>query len=288
MVTIPAFGALLEASSAIITKKIINRHKVRFPSFMIYIFGAIVLVSIPALYFFWDVKPEAFEPGILALFFSMIIVSMFANYFIFYSLKREDLSELMPIRLTTPLFTILFAFILSFFFSNYLGERNYMVLIFALIASVTLVIAHIEKHHLHFNKYSVTALIGSILFAIDFVMTKPLLLYYSPFTLYFVRALFIFIIAWGFLHPKIDPLATKTKIMIFTAAILAVIYRVILYQGFQTIGIIFTTTIFILSPVLIYIFARIFLKEKITLKQIISSIIIVACVAAAVILGKLI
>ena len=88
------------------------------------------------------------------------------------------------------------------------------------------------------------------------------------------------------MHPKLTSIANKTKIMIFFTAITAITFRVILYYGYQTLGVVFTTIIFILAPVLIYIFAAIFLKEKITKRQIISSFVIVACVVAAIVVGR--
>ena len=48
---------------------------------------------------------------------------------------------------------------------------------------------------------------------------------------------------------------------------------------------IYTITIFILAPVLTYIFAWIFLKDKVGLKEAISSAVIVACVVAALVIG---
>jgi len=286
MTTLPVFGALLEATTAILVKKIINKHKVNFKNYIVYIFASIVLVSLPFIFFFWKVDPIALRLPYLLLFFSMVVVAIFANYFIFYSLKKEDLSEITPIRLTTPLFTILLAFILSFFFSSYVGEGNYKILIIALIASLALIIAHVEKDHFNFNKYSMAALVGSFLFAIDLVMIKPLLLYYNPLTLYFIRAIFIFTITWIIFHPKLGSIANKTRLLVLFASIAAVFMRIILYYGFQTLGIVFTTTIFILAPVLTYIFPAIFLKEEITKKQIFSSIVIIGCVVAAILIGN--
>jgi drug/metabolite transporter (DMT)-like permease len=59
------------------------------------------------------------------------------------------------------------------------------------------------------------------------------------------------------------------------------IYRVVTYYGYMKIGIISTTLVFMLSPVFIYVFAKIFLIEKISKRNIIASIIILACVLYA-------
>jgi drug/metabolite transporter (DMT)-like permease len=61
-----------------------------------------------------------------------------------------------------------------------------------------------------------------------------------------------------------------------------VVYRVATYYGYLKIGVISTTLILMLGTVFIYIFAKIFLKEKINTRNIISSAIILACVLYAI------
>ena len=70
------------------------------------------------------------------------------------------------------------------------------------------------------------------------------------------------------------------------AALFWVGYRAILYYGYGVFGIVFTTTIFILSPVLIYLSSWIFLKEKVTKRQVFSSIVIVICVLGTLWVGN--
>ena len=285
MFYLPIFGAFLEAVDIIITKKVLKK-KISSIDYILYIFLCIVLVSLPFLFFFWRIDKEALELKNLAIFIIIVIVSIFANFLVIYSLRKKDVSEIEPIRLTTPLFTVLLVFIFGFFFEVYSTERNYLILALTLVASLTLILTHIKKGHLDFNKYIIAALAGSFLFALEIVISKPILLYYNPLTFYFLRSLLIFIMCWIFFHPKISNVEIKTRAMILVSAIIAVIYRVILYNGIINLGVIFTTILFILAPVFIYIFAAIFLKEKITLKQIISSIIIVLCVVIAILNWK--
>jgi drug/metabolite transporter (DMT)-like permease len=157
---------------------------------------------------------------------------------------------------------------------------------FALVASLALVLAHVRKDHFVFDKYSVAALFSSLFFGFEFVVSRPLLEFYSPFTFYFVRSLVIFLIGWTFFHPKFVPLKNETKWLFLIAGAGAVVYRVILYYGYLTLGVIYTTTVFIMAPVLVYIFAAMFLKEKITKRQIVSSLVIVACVVGAMWVGS--
>ena len=286
MIYIPLIGAFLEGVGIVLTKKVLRKHKINYKNYTVYGFLALVLIMLPLTFFFWDIKPQAYELNNMLIFLSVILFSVLANLLVFYSLKREDVTEIEPIRLMQPLFTILLAFIFSFFFVAYSEEKNYSILILALIASVSLIATHIKKHHLVYNKYIIAALLGSFLFAVELVISKAILPYYSSLTFYFLRCLSIFLIAAIIFHPKMTSIQTRTKIYILITGAIWVAYRLILYYGYLAYGVVFTTILFILAPIFIYLFARIFLKEKITRRQILSSIIIVICVAIAIVLGK--
>lgn len=284
MIYIPIIGALLEATGMTIEKKILRKHKINYKNYIVYGFLALVLIMLPLVYFLWNIKPQAYEFNNILIFLAVIFFSIIANLLIFYSLKREDLTEIEPIRLMQPLFIIVLAFIFSFFFVSYSSEKNFAILGLALIASISLIASHIKKQHLSFNKYMIAALLGSFFFAVELVISRAILPYYSSLTFYFLRCLTIFIITAVIFHPKIKSIENKTKLYILIGGAIWVAYRLILYYGYLVYGVIVTTILFILAPIFIFLFARIFLKEKITLKHIISSIIIVVCVIAAIII----
>jgi len=284
MFYIPIIGAVLEGAGNIIDKKIVITHKIDYKNCTVYGFLALVLVMLPLIFFFWEIKPEAYSIRNLLIFIAVVLFSILANLLAFFSLKRKNLTELEPIRLMQPLFVVLLAFILSFFFAAYYTERKYSILILALIASIALIASHVRKHHLVLNKYIIAAVLGSFFFAVELVISKAILPYYSSLTFYFLRCLLIFLITAFIFHPKISSIKNKTKLLMLLSGVIWVAYRWILYYGYLTLGVVFTTILFILSPIFIFLFARIFLKEKILLRQIIASAIIIACVITAIIL----
>ena len=286
MFYIPILGAFLETGGAILYKKLANKHKIGYKDFMVYGFGVIVAISLPLLYFFWRIDPLAGRNMNIALLAMIVVFSMFANYFTFYAFKHKDLSKIMSIRLTLPLFTILIAFLLSFFFEVYANERNYYVLLFAFIASLTLFFSNIKKAHFHFDKYSWAMLFGSFFFALELTLSKPLVHLYHPITLYFIRSLFIFVISFALFRDDLSKLKRSGKGLFLVAAFFWVGYRAVLYYAYGVFGVIFTTTVFILSPVLIYLASWMFLKEKVTKRQVISSVVIIACVLGAIWVGN--
>ncbi|VVB78329.1 EamA-like transporter family protein [uncultured archaeon] len=287
MFYIPILGAFLEASGMIIEKKTLKKKNINYKNYTIYSFLAIVIVMIPFLFFFWKLDPGAFEIKNILIFLSISIIALIANLLIFYSLKRESLGEFEPIALMQPLFTILLAFILSFFLKVYSNENNPAILVLALIASVTLIITHMKKHHLKFDKYIISALIGGFLFAVELVLSKMILEYYSSWTFYFLRCVVILIIATLIFRPSFKKIDKQTHYFTWITAFIWIFQRSILYWGYENLGIIYTTIVLsILSPILVFVFAKIFLKEKITKKEVISAVVIVACVIFASLIGK--
>jgi len=281
MIQLPIIGAFLEATGTLIEKKILKNKKISSSTYTTFSFLAIVLVMLPFIWFFWSANSQALKPGNLILFALVIISAIIGNLLTYYSLKREKISEFEPIWLMQPLFTIILAFFV------YGSERRFEVLIFALIASISLIAAHIKKHHINFDKYSVSLLVGCLFFAIELVASKPILNFYSPFTFYFVRCVFISVIMFLMFRPKFKNLGgKKNNLLILLVGVMWAVYRVILYYGYLSYGIIFTTTLFILAPVFLLIIAAIFMKEKMTVRQIVSTIIILVCVAGAIYFGN--
>ncbi|MBI2631834.1 DMT family transporter [Candidatus Pacearchaeota archaeon] len=281
MIQIPIIGAFLEAAGMILEKKVLRNKRINYKNYTVYEFLAIVLVMIPILFFTWKIGSGAFSTKNILIFSFVILVSVIANLLIFFSLKRENVTEFESVWVAQPLFTIILAFIL------FQSERKISLAIFAFVASIALLISHIEKHHLKFDKYIIAAILGSFLFSVELIASNLILKYYNPFTFYFIRSFFIFLITFAMFRPSGNEL--KNKSLLTTILIIGLIwalYRAIIYYGYQTLGVIFTTTIFILSPVLIFLFAIIFLKEKPTKKQVLSTLIITLCVIASLIFGK--
>jgi len=279
---VPVLGALALATGTILEKTVLRKKKINIKLYQTAIFFAIVLAMVPFIYFFWKMDAQALELKNILIFSAVIVSSIIANLFIFYSLKWEKISKLQPARILEPLFVILLAILFSFFIGNGLYDRNIKFIIPALIAALALIFSHIKKHHLSFNKYFIAAIIGSFFFALELVISRLILNFYSPITFYFLRCSTIFLLSLIIFRPKFKLLDKKsTWIILITGAIWAV-YRIVIYWGYINLGIIFTTLMVMLGPIFIYLFAYKFLKEKLNWRNIIASIIIIACVLYAV------
>jgi drug/metabolite transporter (DMT)-like permease len=225
--------------------------------------------------------PEAFEIKNFLILLSVIIFSICANLFAFYSLKWEKVTNVEPARILEPLFIVILAVLFSFFVDSTLYERKLHLIIPAFIAGVALIFSHVKKHHITFNKYFIAAILGSFFFALELVMSRLILDYYSPVSFYFIRCSAIFLISLAIFKPATTDIKNKTGLMILITGLIWFIYRIVIYYGYQHYGIVFTTLMIMLGPIFIYAFAYKFLKEKINWRNIAAAVVILACVLYA-------
>jgi len=277
MIYIPIIGSIILAAIVILERTVLIKKKINIRLFQTATFLAAVLVMIPLIYFFWRLDAPALEMKNILILAGVIIVSVLANLSVFYAIKGEKISELEPALIMEPLFTVLLAILFSFFTVG-LYERNLNVIIPALIAGLALVLSHVKKQHLQFNKYMVAAVIGSFFFALELIMTRLILDYYSPISFYFVRSLGILLISFAIFRPHFSKLESKIRWRILLIGSLWVGFRVLIYYGYLILGVIFTTLMIMLGPVFVFIFAKVFLKEKIGWKNIVASLVIVVSV----------
>lgn len=281
MIEIPIIGAAALAGGTIFERRILKKRKIDIKFYQVTSFLAISLAMLPLLYFFWRIDAGALELKNIVIFGLVVLFSIIANLFTFYSMKWEKVSNLEPAKILEPLFIIILALAFSFFAEG-LYERNLNVIIPAILAAVALIFSHIKKHHLEFNKYFLAAIAGSFFFGLELVTSRLILDFYSPISFYFLRCLSIFLISLVAFQPKFEHLDNKVKKEIFITGILWVIYRIMIYYGYLKLGVIFTTLMIMLGPIFIYFFAWKFLKEKINWRNIVAAIVIIGSVLYAV------
>jgi uncharacterized membrane protein len=277
---IPILGALALSIGTVLERVILKIKKIDIKFYQTASFFAIMLASLPFIYFFWRIDSGAFQLKNILVFIGVVVFSITANLLVFYSLKWEKVTNLEPARILEPLFVVLLALLFSFFIGGF--ERDLNVIIPAIIASLAIVFPHIKRHHLQFNKYFIAAILGSFFFALELILSSLILQFYSSITFYFLRCAFIFLISLVVFRPKLKPLKDKKiPVLIFVTGAVWVAYRMAIYFGYTRYGVTFTTLVIMLSPIFIYFIANRFLKEKLNWKNILSSLIIIACVVYA-------
>jgi drug/metabolite transporter (DMT)-like permease len=277
MVYIPILGALALGIGTILDKFNLRNKKIDIKLYQVASFLALVLILLPLIYFFWRLDSGAFELKNILIFVGIIISATIANLFIYYSERGAKITSIEPAIIVETFFVILLTIFFGLFVKGF-SETSSKIIIPTLIALAALIFPYLKKEHLKLNKYFIAAILGSFFFALELVLSKFILDFYSPITFYFFRCLFIFIISWIIFMPNFKKLNVKNWVLILITGAFYVGYRIATYYGYLHYGIILTTLIMMIAPVVIYVLASRFLKEKLNWKNIVSSAIILGCV----------
>ena len=280
MLILPILSAIALGGGTVFERFVLKKRKVDIKLYQVASFLGIVLALLPFVFFFWYLDQSAFQLKNISIFFAVVVFAVIANLLDFYSLKGEKIVNLESVRVLEPLFTIILAILFSLFIEG-VYQRNIHVILPALIAALAFVFSHLKKDHLYFNKYFIAGIFGSFFFALELVMSMLILNFYSPFTFYFMRCIFVFSISLIFFSPNFGKLNGKVKWEIFATSAIWVVYRIALYYGYIKIGIISTTLVIMLGPVFVYLFAYLFLKEKVTWKNLVAAVVVIASVVYA-------
>lgn len=269
-------AAISQAGSSTIDKYIVSKQKINYKVYLVVSFFLISVLSLPFFIFFGSIKPEATQPFWLLLLIIGVIITTAINIVYYSVLRHEKLSEIEPILLLAPLFTVILTSILL------KDERNFLIIILAIISSLSLLWAHIRKEHFSFHKFLIPLLILSIIVSpINAIISKKLLTVYDPFSFEFIRTSLALFVMFLILHPSFKSMKKKSPKYLLYTNILTTIAGVIVYFSYIHIGIIRTVLIMNLMPMLVYVFAWLFLKEKIYWKNVVAMLIILVCVTLA-------
>ncbi len=272
-------SALGNAFEVILSKRVLDHYKMPARAFFTLGSTLIFFVMCTLLFVTKGVSIGTLSIYHYLLFGGVIIVGFFYNYLYYYALKRGALCDVEPLAMMYPLVTMLIAIVF------YPDERNLYIVIPALVAATTLIASRIRPHHLKMKK-ATTAMLGFvILIAIEANLLKPLLEVVSPMLLYTAR---IGTLATLFLFVSKPSLEKVKEEAIWQTAIVSLVVAVELsayYYAIKTLGVVETSLILLLAPVAILFSSKYLFKEKLTLKKSLSSAVILACIAVAILIS---
>jgi len=283
---VPIIAAFAAVGGIIADKIILTYQKFGHRQFIIILFLFLFLLCAVLYPFFGKIDLLAFSGKYLILLLLIILIGSIYNVLYYHGIEKERISEVELITMLTPLSTIVMA---SIFLQT---ERNIHIFVAGLIACLALIFAHLRRHHLSFDNFQKGLLIYLLLYPIEAILIKNILFLYSPLALYMIRTLGILIIMsiWFFLvapalkyEPEIhfSHLKAKNYATAFFISSLAVVQMVLTYLAYSNYGIVFTTIVLTLTPVLVYAGSMLILKEKFKKRIILSAIIILLCILYA-------
>lgn len=277
----PIASAVLQAGSVTIDKIVLNIKRVTYKTYTGISFPLILLINAIIFFIFLPkISSSMFSYLLLFLIIVSSIIGIVGNLLFYRALKKDCLNEMEAISLFSNIPLIIFT---SLFF---VSERNYFVIVLALISSLAIIWSHWKNHHLKIAKPIIPYLIFILLISpFRGLMSKVLLQSWDPISLQLATgilpALFFFI--YFFKSVKETP-NKKAWLLLIATNILTTIAWILYYFSYQKLGIVETVLIFSLQPLLVYFSSILIIKEKFHWKKFVAFMIIVACIALSQVL----
>jgi len=272
MAYIPLVVALASVTALIFHKVALSRQHMKLGDFVSLLFLFLFLFTVIFLPFNYKfVIQEALSSWYLFLFILMVFLAISSNYLSYQCIQKEKLSEYELIGTLGPTITILLTF------AVYPKEFNITVLIVSIIAFLALFFSHLEKKHFVFDQYSLRLLFSIALASLEVMIIRQLLNVYSPVLLYTLRSGLIFIFFASYFDPDLLGSLKKNWRVVAAAGFMGSIGMILLFYGYENIGIVYSTLPLVASPLLVLLLSSIFFKEKIKFKTIFGITVILAC-----------
>lgn len=276
----PLIAAFAQVGGIIVDKIVLTRRQVSLHVFVPILFFFLFLLTAICYPFLGQVSADFFQIRYLLLFLAMIVVAIIWNIFYYRGVQAEKIHEFELIVMFQPLLTILLATVFL------KGERNIFLEMAAIVAAIALVIARLNKNHLEFSSSSLGLVLAVILMSVELIIIDFLLKVLSPVALYCLRTGIIFLFFLFYYHPSFRKVADHNFGLIFATSFLGVVQMVTKFYGFEQFGVVYTSLILILSPVLVYIISTIFLHEHLKWRTVVCGIVIFACIIYATLVGR--
>jgi len=278
---LPILAAILQAGSFTFDKVVLSIRRVNFKTYMGVSFPLIFLITLVIFLIFRP--PLSFEllTGTLGILLIVSIGMTIVTNLIFYRALHDDqLGEIQTIDLLHNIPIIIAASII------FTDERNFAVIVPALIASLAIIWSHWEHHHFTIKKHSLPFLVWSLTAAsFGAPIAKALLASWNPISLELIRsgATALILGPLFFRYAKKVPL--KGLLILLLTNIFTSIAWILFYFSYQRSGIVYTILIFSLQPLLVYIASVVFLKEPFAWKKAIAFGAVLASIGIAQVIG---
>lgn len=273
-----AIAVFFAASSNLLEKIFFQRNRRLVDRGIIaYLFlCTFIILSLILFPVFGEVADGAFDLIPLIMLVGVGILGFSGNILYYYGFPKEHLSEIQPFTVATPLLTILLA---GIFYSD---ERDIMHFLIALFAGVVLVLTHTNGRSLKFNPGLIPIVVSIVFFASEVLLVKELLHYFNPIALYTYRVGIIAILLLAVFRPSVRLLLQQKMFPFVLIPLMWIGSIVFAYMSVGTIGIVETTLVLMMTPILTVVGSYVFLKEdRINREDIVALILILGCVIAA-------
>ncbi len=267
-------AAISGSGGDISNKYLLARLKLPVKDYLPFIFSILTILSLFLIPVNYHLDHQAFSFKYIILFLIMVACAALWNILLAKSLQTEPLHEYETIILMVPLATVLLAAVFL------PVERNFHIFIAGIASSLALFLSRIKKHHFQVSKSAKRTLLAVVLIAIESVALRQLLNFYSPPLLYFIRVLILAIVFFTIYKPDMKLLLIKPIVRsLVISAMFGTGVMILKYYAFQQIGVVLTTMILLLTPIITYLASYFYFNEHRNFKRdIVCAAVVVLCI----------
>lgn len=269
-------AALGIAGSDTTSKKLLDDKEYpikRYLPLLFLLLAVITAIFVPFSFHFDAGKAFSFK--YLIIFAAMIFAAVSWNIRYYTSIKKETLHEFELVLLLTPITTVILA---SIFYKD---ERDTGLFIAALIASGALIFSRIQKQHIILTQNIKRTLLAMFFMAVEVLLLKTLLDAYSPTFLYLIRTIILCMIYVIIYKPRLTDYRPDIPLvpLIIVNSAFGVLQMVMKYYSYHALGIVETTTILLIAPIIVYAVSYFYFLERRNFKKdAIAATIIIGCI----------
>lgn len=273
-------AALLFAATMVLDKRNLRLYKLAPPDYTLMVFVWLVVFSGIVTTFTHHINLNLLaEARYYYGFVVLVLLAFLWNKLYYYFELHERLEDFEVINLTVPAATAVMAGIV------FPDERNIVAYLAVGVSLITLAVVRLQKKHWQFNTYAWLIMVMILAMAAETVMRKYMLAVFDPATLYFYRVTGVTILLYLFNRPKNLPNRWQPWLAAGLASALGTAAMIMMFYGYAAIGVILTTMIFLLNPLAVYFLDSLILHERIQLKNIIASAVILAAITVTAVLS---
>jgi drug/metabolite transporter (DMT)-like permease len=125
----------------------------------------------------------------------------------------------------------------------------------------------------------------AFLAAIEAIFIKYTLEIMSPIALYTIRIGILSFLFLVFAKPDLSKFKKKSWPLMILISIVVPIELMTLYTAIDRLGLVVANLIFLIGPVLILSISKFLFKENVTVKRALSNIVILICIAVAILIS---
>lgn len=256
-----ALGSAAALVAAIVHLKWLLRvSKLELRTFLPVQFLFLFILTSLLIPFFGRIDPQAGELRYVLLFVVLIAVAVVWNVFWTRAFRQQSLHEYELIDLLLPVFTIVLAAL------TFPDEREPVRMLLALFAAGVFMVTHLRRNHLNFKQTDRWFLFAIFLMAAEIILTKPLLLLFSPVSFYCLRTGVIALVMIAIFRPRLRRISSFVWSQMLLNSLLFVIHRLLMLLSIEKSGIVTTELLLLVGPILLAISAYVFFRERWTLR----------------------